>query len=68
MRSGPSEAQTNILFDAKKKLEDYDKVMAQYTDFFSSHKPDDIENVIIQFLEAGGHDYKVSEDKYKIKF
>ena len=71
MRSGPNTGALNdeALLHPTKVLEQYEKVFAQHTEFFSSYSPDMIEEAILASLKQEGvNPEKVSAQKYKIKF
>ena len=51
-----------------KNLEKYERVFNHNTEFFSTYNPDMIEETLINYLQGEKFEYKVKEDKYKIKY
>lgn len=49
-------------------MEAYEKTFTNNTEFFSSYNPDMIEEALIGYLTKDKVEFKVSKDKYKIKF
>lgn len=50
-------------------MEEYEKIFAQNTEFFSTYNPDMIEEAVLVNLRGQGVEpYKKCKDKYKIKF
>jgi hypothetical protein len=77
MRSGNAnmneeEEKNQTLIDntPSKQLDQYEKVFAQNTEFFSTYNPDMIEEALISHLRDTMkiEPSKISKDKYKIKF
>ena len=62
--------QTLIDNTPSKQLDQYEKVFAQNTEFFSTYNPDMIEEALISHLRDTMkiEPSKISKDKYKIKF
>jgi len=57
------------LFKPQKPLEDYEKLFAQNTEFFSTYNPDMIEEaILVNLRQQGVEPYKKCKDKYKLKF
>lgn len=52
----------------KKTLDQYEKIFAQNTEFFSTYNPDMIEEAFIKHLRNEGIEPKTNEKKYKTKF
>lgn len=52
----------------QKTIDQYEKVFAQNTEFFSTYNPDIIQDTIVQNLNGVGVKTLVNNDKYKIKF
>lgn len=77
-RSGPEatleaefDMSDNALFKPTKALENYERVYAHKTEFFSTYNPDMIEEALSETLfkqKEGIKAVKKSNDKYKIKF
>mgnify|MGYP000880575130 CR=1 FL=1 len=69
--SKASDDETNFktIMVPKKKLEMYEQVYNNNTEFFSTYNPDMIEEAILHHLKYTENvEADVSKDKYKIKF
>lgn len=51
-----------------KAMDMYERIYNNNTEFFSSYNPDMIEEAFIQYLTNDKVEFKVSKNKYKIKF
>lgn len=51
-----------------KNLEKYERIFNNNTEFFSTYNPDMIQETLINYLKKENFEYKVRDDKYKIKF
>lgn len=59
----------DTLFQPKKQLEDFDNVFDLGTVFYSTYNPDMIEERVVKAIKDEGiKNYKISKDKYKVKF
>jgi hypothetical protein len=57
------------LFKPLKTLEEYEKIFAQNTEFFSTYNPDMIEDSLLDNLRQQGIEpFKNTKDRYKLKF
>ena len=52
----------------KKKMDEYEQVFANNSEFFSSYNPDMIEEAFIKYLVENNVEHKLNKEKYKIKF
>ena len=52
----------------QKSLEKYERVFNNNTEFFSTYNPDMIEETLINYLKKENFEFKVRDDKYKIKY
>lgn len=66
-----AQAEFNIndkLNKPQKELDMYEQVFNNNTEFFSTYNPDMIEEAFLQYLQNDKVEFKVSKNKYKIKF
>lgn len=56
------------LMKPSKALDQYEKVFATNTEFFSTYNPDMIEEALLEYLSKEMIEPKVNKDKYKVKF
>ena len=73
MRSGPTgdfeESKTEeILHKPSKNIEEYERLFAANTEFFSTYGPDMIEQALLEELSKQGIKPKTKTDQYKVKF
>lgn len=68
MRSGPAKTDDNGVLQPFKCLEQYEKVFATTTQFFSTYNPDMIEDALKESLENQSIEPQINEKKYKMKF
>ena len=52
----------------QKSLEKYERVFNNNTEFFSTYNPDMIEETLVNYLKKENFEFKVRDDKYKIKY
>lgn len=66
----PSEfdASDDALFKPKKPLDQYERIFAQNSEFYSTYNPDMIEDAFISALRRQNIEPQFSDSKYKIKF
>lgn len=62
------EVDESAFMKPKKTLDQYEKIFAQNTEFFSTYNPDMIEEAFIKHLRNEGIEPKTHEKKYKTKF
>ena len=52
----------------QKNLEKYERIFNNNTEFFSTYNPDMIEETLVNYLKKENFEFKVRDDKYKIKY